>query len=1092
MKRLCRVWICFLCVVLPAFQLPAQSELREAFANPPKSASPRVWWHWMNGNISPEGIRKDLLWMHSAGVAGFHMFDAGLETPQVVPERIAFMTPAWNEAFRLALHLADSLGMEVSVASSPGWSATGGPWVPEEESMKTLNWKTIDVEGGRRFKGALPEPDSVAGKYLNHVLNRHIPEQYRFYRDLYVIAVKVPDADRPMEELGVRITASDGSDLHALHDGDMMSRCTVQPDSTGRAWILFEFPERQTVKAIMQGFDDDWANRRMRRWEYSDDGVHFHTLVEYSPNTHIPFLTFSVPDTRARFFRVLSCQDGQPLTHNELRLYPFSRVNMDTEKAGFFTDAPLRDGFPTPTGSDAVPLRDVLNITSNYRNGVLRWNVPSGRWRIYRVGYTLRGRRNGPASPEATGLEVDKMNPQAVAHYYQNYFGLLDEAGGGAMGKVVSNLMIDSYEAGCQTWTDAMPQEFERRRGYSMMPWMPALFGQVVESAGETDRFLQDWRQTIGEMMVEYHYDAVDTLLARYGMGRYTESHEGGRHFVADGMDVKRHAEVPMSAFWVTDAYGIDPLYEADIRESASVAHICGQNVCAAESFTTDGLGRYPDGRLRAWSFHPGNLKPHADAAMACGLNRFVIHCSPHQPSDSIVPGLSLGRFGQWFDRHETWAGEAGLWTGYLSRSCAMLSLGRFVADIAVYYGETNNLTARFQNERAAVPEGYAFDFVNKSMLLELLEPADSGLVTHSGMCYRALLVDSSVRFVSMPVLRRLALFADAGLLLAANPPAGCVNLKYDPHEFDSLVRAVWHSGRDNVVSPEMLDVALHRRGSVQDVVFRTDSTDGLRFVHRHLADGELYWVTNTFPQAREVTVSFRVAGKRPLLLHAETGGMEEASYVIREGRTLVRLRFVPDDALFVWFGEEANTDSLSVPQDVCRTVQELTGGRWRILFRNGGGAPDSLETDTLFPLNFSDEPAIHFFSGTVSYNMTFKWHDDGVGDSLLCLDLGEVCHLARVFLNGEDIGCCWKAPYRLLLSGRLREGNNTLEIRVTNTWANRLTGDSKPDAATGTTRTSYPYFTPDLPLDRSGLIGPVRILSIPPHCKSRCFPTSR
>ena len=172
--------------------------------------------------------------------------------------------------------------------------------------MKTLNWKTIDVEGGRRFKGVLPEPDSVAGKYLNHVLNRHIPEQYRFYRDLYVIAVKVPDADRPMEELGVRITASDGSDLHALHDGDMMSCCTVQPDSTGRAWILFEFPERQTVKAIMQGFDDDWANRRMRRWEYSDDGVHFHTLAEYSPNTHIPFLTFSVPETRARFFRVLS------------------------------------------------------------------------------------------------------------------------------------------------------------------------------------------------------------------------------------------------------------------------------------------------------------------------------------------------------------------------------------------------------------------------------------------------------------------------------------------------------------------------------------------------------------------------------------------------------------------------------------------------------------------------------------------------------------------------------------------------------------------------------------------------------------------
>lgn len=1056
----------------------AQPGLLECFADPPAEARPQVWWHWMNGNISPEGIRKDLLWMQAAGISGFHWFDAGLETPQLVSRRLAYGSPEWKEAFRTAMDLADSLHLQVAVASSPGWSATGGPWVPEEESMKTLNWKFLDVEGGKKIKLALPEPNTVAGKYLTHVLNRNMPERYRFYRDLYVYAVKLPDADRPMEDLGVRITASDGSDVYALCDGDLMTRCSVRPDASGKAWILFEFPERQTVKSIMQGYDDDWVSRSMRRWEYSNDGKTFHTFVERCPDTKIPFLTFAVTETKAKFFRVSPCADGETLTFNEVRLYPVTRVNMDTEKAGFFTDAALRDSFPTPPTPDAVPLRDVLDITSCYRKGVLRWKVPPGRWRIYRIGYTLRGRRNGPASPEATGLEVDKLDPRAIAKYYRCYLDSLDAAGRACLGRVVSHLMIDSYEAGCQTWTPGLPQAFEARRGYNMLPWLPALFGQVVESAAQTDRFLQDWRQTIGEMMTEYHYDAVDTLLARYGMGRYTESHEGGRHFTADGMDVKRHATVPMSAFWVTRAYGIDPLYEADIRESASVAHIYGQKVCAAESFTTDGSLTSPDGRPLAWSFHPGSLKPHADAAMACGLTRFVVHCSPHQPVDDKFPGIGLGRFGQWFDRHETWAGEARAWTDYLSRSCALLSQGRYVADVACFYSETTNLTSRFQYERPEVPEGYAFDFVNRSALLTALQPEGDALVSVSGMRYHSLLMDREVKAVSMPVLRKLAAIADAGVLLAGNAPADCINLHYDRKEFDSLVRAVWGSGRPNVVKPEALETALLQRGLCRDVDVRAEHTEGIRFVHRHLEDGELYWLTHTCPEAREVEVSFRISGKKPLILHAETGLVEEAGYVVRDGRTLVRLRFVRDDAQFVWFGEDTAVDSAAFPPLSLQCVRELSGP-WTLAFQPGRDAPDTLRLDSLRPLHAMAEPGIRYFSGTVAYSCDFYWETARSEDSSLWLDLGGVRHLARVFLNGEDAGLCWKEPFLLPLQGRLRPGRNTLEIRVTNTWANRMIGDLQPDAPQRIGYATYPFFRPDTPLDASGLLGPVRIMGV-------------
>jgi hypothetical protein len=211
-------------------------------------------------------------------------------------------------------------------------------------------------------------------------------------------------------------------------------------------------------------------------------------------------------------------------------------------------------------------------------------------------------------------------------------------------------MVTDSYESGQGTWAPQMMQEFQRRRGYSLLPWMPVLTGEIIKSTEASEQFLWDWRKTIGELIAENHYDQLTTILAKYGMKRYTESHENGRVYLVDGMDVKRKAAVPMSAMWTAGGSSIT-MAQADIRESASVAHIYGQNLVAAESLTAIGFG--PNG---AWSYHPGNLKPTADLELANGLNRFVIHTSVHQPTDDKIPGLGLGPFGQWFNRHETWA----------------------------------------------------------------------------------------------------------------------------------------------------------------------------------------------------------------------------------------------------------------------------------------------------------------------------------------------------------------------------------------------------------------------------------------------------
>ena len=283
------------------------------------------------------------------------------------------------------------------------------------------------------------------------------------------------------------------------------------------------------------------------------------------------------------------------------------------------------------------------------------------------MGYSLTGQHNHPAiTPETSGLEVDKLNRTYVKAYLDYYLGQYQDIVGPLMGKRgLQYLVTDSWEAGVQNWTDDMLAEFAQRRGYDPHPWLPVLAGKVVESAESSDRFLWDFRKTIGDLTTECYYGQISASLKERGMGRYSESHESGRAFIGDGMEVKRAADVPMGAMWNGPQGAAIVKYDADVRESASVAHLYGQNLAAAESMTTSN---------DPWACYPELLKSTADRELAMGLNRFVIHTSVHQPSNDAIPGVGLAQFGQWFTRHETWAELALPWTTYLARSSTCCS----------------------------------------------------------------------------------------------------------------------------------------------------------------------------------------------------------------------------------------------------------------------------------------------------------------------------------------------------------------------------------------------------------------------------------
>jgi hypothetical protein len=1068
----------------------------------------------MSGNITKDGIKADLEWMKRVGIGGFQNFDAGLNSPQIVEKRLVFMTPEWKDAFKYATTLADQLGLEMAIAGSPGWSESGGPWVPPAQAMKKYVWSETRVEGGLPFAGALPKPPSATGAYQNQMSGGRGsggggrgPQPPEFYADAAVVAFRAPDDDRGMTELQPKVSASGGSfDVVALADGDLSKASLLPAAPVGeRAWIQYEFAQPQTFRGLTfvtaGGAGGRGGGAGNQQLEASEDGRQFRTVAVIPGGAR----TIAFAPVAARFFRV-TILTPQPQQNPGAGLGGFgggggqggrgqapagpvgtqiaefvlhsSIVNRFQEKAAFSAATNIYSmATPAVPESAAVRKADVIDLTSKMRpDGTLDWTPPAGRWVVLRIGYSLTGHQNSPASPEATGLEVDKLNRGYVKAYFDHYLDLYKDATGGLMGKRgLQYVITDSWEAGTANWTDEMIAEFNKRRGYDMKPWLPALAGHIVESAEATDRFLWDFRRTLEDLVAEYHYDQLTDILKARGMARYTESHESGRAFIADGMEVKRSAAVPMSAMWTAGPGRANERYDSDIRESASVAHIYGQNLVAAESLTANG-------NAGAWAFSPETLKPTADREMSMGLNRFVIHTSVHQATDDKIPGLGLGPFGQWFNRHDTWAEQAKPWTTYLARSSYMLQQGKFVADIAYYYGEDSNVTALFAGNPPPIPAGYAFDYVNSDVIMKLMSAGANGnITTPSGMSYRILALDANSQHMPLAVLRKIRDMVNAGATVVGSKPIDSPSLHDDQVEFKSIADRLWsgQTGKGKVIGSGTIADALAGLKIAADFEYNRPQADTeLAFVHRKLTDGELYWVSQRKARAEDVEVTFRITGKAPELWHADSGMVEPASYRTADGRTTVPLHLDGNDAVFVVFRKTATTPSRSVPKEISTKLTSVDGS-WEVAFQPNRGAPAKVTLPTLASWHENAEAGVKYFSGAATYTKTVEastdWFKSG---GTLWLDLGDVKNIAEVTVNGKPLGVLWKAPFRVDVTSALKPGRNTLEIKVTNLWVNRLIGDQQPGVTTKYTYTAVQFYRPDSPLLPSGLIGPVQLLS--------------
>ncbi len=1091
-----------------AVRAQAPDPLELGFRTPPDAAKPRTWWHWTKSNVTQAGITKDLEWMKRVGIGGFMLADVDFGRGQNVEPKTPFGTSEWYDAVRFAASEAERLGLEMAIFSSPGWSETGGPWVKPEQAMKKLVWSETSVVGGQRFSGRLVAPPNQIGQIRDTGASYYTDNSAAppFYADAAVIAYRTPAAEGNAARAAPKVTTHAGLiDGTALLDDKLSTLLTVAaPADGGAAWIQYEFPQPFTARAITLGGKGGSANGiPVGRVLASDDGVSFRPLVTL-PGAQLyrqgMVRTFSFPAVTAKFFRIELT--GAPLgpaatmsqapalrakeyVLSEAVLHGGARINRWEEKAGFsflfeYGTVPTPE-FPADT---IVPPGEVIDLTARLqRDGTLEWDAPPGSWTILRLGYSLTGAKNRPATPAGSGYEADKLSRAHMEAYYHGYFDPIAKALGPLFGKSLRYVMMDSWEAGTNNWTDALADEFRRRRGYDPEPWLPALTGRVVGSAEQSDRFLWDFRRTLADLWADAHYGTMAEKLREHGLGVYAEAAGVSLEMPEDTLLNKSKVEIPMGEFWVNDLHP-RLMYLQDVRGAASAAHVYGKPLVGAEAFTGGGYEA------------PATLKRVADYWFAQGVNRLVFHTSAHQPLDT-KPGNAM--VGTHLHRNITWAEEAKPVFDYFARTSHLLQQGRFVADLAYLLDEGAPSTPPIWGAgmQPNPPDGYDYDFINADVLLNRLNVADDGrLSLPDGMSYRVLVLPQTTAMRPELVRKLRELVAGGALLLGPKPThsPSLANYPAADAEVRSLAAELWgdldgasrtlrHYGKGRVIWGLPLTEVLKTAGISKDFEYARGLDAEIAWLHRQTDAADIYYLANTTDVAQAFDARFRVNGREAELWHADNGKIEAAGYRIEGDRTVVPLRLAERQSVFVVFRKKAALPARAAPAVADAETLASLDRDWHVRFPDHLGAPPELRLEKLAPWSEQPDEGVKYFSGAAVYTKRLEapreWFRANTG---VFLELGGVGDLADVTVNGRPLGLLWHPPFTIDVTGALAPGANTIEIKVVNQWTNRLIGDRDlapekrvlGDAAAAPGRMRGP----ELKLPESGLIGPVRLVS--------------
>ncbi len=737
----------------------------------------------------------------------------------------------------------------------------------------------------------------------------------------------------------------------------------------------------------------------------------------------------------------------------------------------------------------AMPVKDEVQIsevrdlsTQMDASGHLRWKAPVGQWRILR----FVQRPTGASSP--WGFFCDTLSTAGLDHNWALTMAPLlkemtPEERAGL--KLVED---DSWESGNPSWTRTFAEEFQKRRGYNLMAYLPALAGVTMVDATTTQRVKQDYKQTISDLIVNNYYAHMKALCHQNGLTLYDEAN-GPWLKLADFTLTGAKVDHDMAEFWMPSPHRPNPPNRFLTRDAATSNHLYGKRITMCEAFTSAGP---------QWEESPFSMKACVDQAYCDGTNRTCIHNYSHSPDLEAKPG-NVYFAGTHINRNITWWEEVPAFFAYLARCDALLQDGDFVADGLFDTGDGINQAQPMKVVSPELGPGYDYDRASNDALIELASVKQRRLVTPSGMSYRVLIMPQG-QGMTLEALRKISSLAQAGATIVGPRPTGLAGLPVHPDDekqFDDLAAHLWGAkpdaasdlkvGRGRVVSGKTAQQVLQEEGVGPDFEFEGLSPHGeVAWIHRHSTDADWYYVTSRWFSPEKLICKFRITGKRPELWDPVTGEIREATaFQQQNGQTIVPLEFDPCGSVFVVFRKHIGSKVAGTTESNYPTMQPLgtLGGPWTVAFDAKWEGPAGPVTfDHLVDWTTRPETGIKYFSGTAVYTKKFDLPAAVPAGQRLFLDLGEVHEVATVRLNGQDLGVIWNHPARVDITSAVKPTGNDLEIKVVNLWPNRLIGDAFLPPAQQLTRTNMHHFTQASHLLPSGLLGPVQLLVAEPR----------
>ncbi len=1048
---------------------PSISSLEKNFSTPPDSIQTSIYWYWMSDNISKEGVVKDLQAMKRVGIN--RAFIGNIGYPTTPYGKVKIFTAEWWEILHTALKTATELDIEIGIFNSPGWSQSGGPWIKPEQSMRYLTSSSTTVKGNQDIKVQLLKPHSI-------------------FQDVRVIAFPAPkDYKLKIADLKPKVTASINiQNLNHLVDQDTIKDVIipgkapiqidfeVNTDFTARSLIIYPAHFEMTGEAELQVKEN---NTYRSISTFTIDRNRNSLNVGFKPYGAV---AISIPATTAKNFRLIIKNKSENFGIAEVEISASPQIESYIEKTlakmfqsplPYWNEYQWRTQPSVDDQSLMINPKTVLDISKYMdKDGFLNWSVPAGNWVIMRTGMTTTGVTNGPASAEATGLEVDKMSKEHVQKHFDAFLGEIMRRIPAQDRKTWKVTVQDSYETGGQNWTDDLIEKFSRHYGYDPLPYLPTLTGSVVGSPEMSDRFLWDLRRFVADRVAYDYVGGLREISHKYGLHTWLENY-GHWGFPGEFLQYGGQSDEIGGEFWSEGELG-----NIENRAASSAAHIYGKNKVSAESFTAGG---------KAYVRYPAYIKQRGDRFFTEGINNTLLHVFISQPSDDKIPGINAN-FSTEFNRHNTWFNYLDLFTTYLKRTNYLLQQGKYVADVAYFIGEDAPKMTGICDP--ALPFGYAFDYINGEVLHQRATVKNGRIYLPDGMNY-SLLVLPKLETIRPELLKKISELVAEGAIILGPKPLKSPSLANYPDadvQIKKLADALWGNingttikshafGKGMVLSNMDMQSALDTIKIKADFALKQNVP--VLFIHRSTADGELYFISNQSDKLINFDASFKVNGKQPELWDPVTGTIRSLNQFTQiDGATNIPLQLDVLQSAFILFRKPIGERNYTINYPMPLSKMEINTP-WTVTFDAKMRGPEQpVVFNELIDWTQHNNDQIKYYSGTAIYRNTINITTVNQNEHYY-LNLGDVKVMAKVKINGVDVGGAWTAPWRVDISKAIQKGVNQIEISVVNTWVNRLIGDSKlPENERKTWTNDNPY-RPSSKLELSGLKGPVNITSI-------------